>query len=302
MTSISVRARLVWAVVPALCLLLASSALDAQSGSAIARLRIGSSNTLSGGMSAAQEQSALKTLQAFIKEETGLDNDIAHQEDWRQLADKLAAGDLHLGVFQGYEFAWAQDKHAKLKPLALAVNVYRYPVGFIVVNKSNPAKDFAGLKGNALAIPPMTPRVMQRFIDRECQALGEKTETFFAKVTTNDSIEDALDDVVDGMKQAAAVDLAALEAFKRSKPGRYKKLQTVAQTQPFPPPVIAYYGSVLDEAARNRFQKGLLDAKRKEKGETMLTLFRLTGFEGVPEDFDKILAETRKLYPPPPIK
>lgn len=43
----------------------------------------------------------------------------------------------------------------------------------------------------------------------------------------------------------------------------------------------------------------LLGASRKEKGETTLTLFRLTGFVAVPADFDKVVADTRKTYPPP---
>jgi hypothetical protein len=30
----------------------------------------------------------------------------------------------------------------------------------------------------------------------------------------------------------------------------------------------------------------------------LLTLFRLTGFEAVPSEFDKVLAETWKTYPP----
>ena len=40
------------------------------------------------------------------------------------------------------------------------------------------------------------------------------------------------------------------------------------------------------------------DDAKKEKGETMLTLFHLTGFERPPEDFGKVLAQTRKDYPP----
>ena len=34
---------------------------------------------------------------------------------------------------------------------------------------------------------------------------------------------------------------------------------------------------------------GLLNASQKDKGQTMLTLFRLTAFEAVPDDFDKVL-------------
>jgi len=55
----------------------------------------------------------------------------------------------------------------------------------------------------------------------------------------------------------------------------------------------------VDEGTRERFRQGLLGAGQKDKGQTMLTLFRLTGFEAVPEDFGKVLAETRKTYPAP---
>ncbi|HMC88000.1 MAG TPA: PhnD/SsuA/transferrin family substrate-binding protein, partial [Gemmataceae bacterium] len=100
-----------------------------------------------------KEESALETLKEFIKEETGLDNDIVRMKDWRELTDKLVKGDLHLGVYQGYEFAWAQEKQPQLKPLALAVNVYRYPIAYVVTQRDNAAKDFAGLQGQSISIP-----------------------------------------------------------------------------------------------------------------------------------------------------
>ena len=63
--------------------------------------------------------------------------------------------------------------------------------------------------------------------------------------------------------------------------------------------IVAYYDKVLDEATLRRFREGLLNASKKEKGRTMLTLFKLTGFDAVPEDLGKVLAETRKTYSPP---
>src|SRR5688572_9912615 len=65
-------------------------------------LRIGTSGNLASDQSGDKEESALATLKAFIKEETDLDNEIRSQKDWRELAEKLAKGELHLGVFQGY--------------------------------------------------------------------------------------------------------------------------------------------------------------------------------------------------------
>src|SRR5262249_44734515 len=67
-------------------------------------LLIGTSGTLT-GQKEKKEESALKTLKSFIKEETGLDSTITRQKDWNDLAEKMSKGKLHLGVFQGFEFA-----------------------------------------------------------------------------------------------------------------------------------------------------------------------------------------------------
>jgi ABC-type phosphate/phosphonate transport system substrate-binding protein len=261
-------------------------------------LRIGSSGTLTGDNQGTKEKSALETLKAFIKDETGLNNEILRQKNWRELADKMAKGKLQVGVFQGYEYAWAQEKYPALKPLALAINVYRYPVVYVVVKRDNPAKDFAGLKGQAVAVPGTGQQYLRLFIERACAAQGKKPEEFFAKIKSPENFETALDEVVDGTLQAVVADRAALEGYKRRKPGRFRQLREVDKSQPLPPTVIAYYDSVLDEATLKRFRDGLLNASRTEKGETMLTYFRLTGFETVPSDFARVLAQSRKDYPP----
>jgi ABC-type phosphate/phosphonate transport system substrate-binding protein len=272
-------------------------AVTAQQGK-IDVLRIGSSGNLTGDKQDAKEKSALATLKSFIKDETGLDNEILRQKDWQVLADKMAKGKLQIGVFQGYEYAWAREKYPGLKPLALAINVYRYPVAYVVVKRTNAAKDFAGLKGQSLAIPATGQQYLRLFIERQCEALGNKPAAFFAKIQAPDNVEAALDEVVDGTAQAVVADRAGLEAYKRRKPGRFKQLKEVGKSPPLPPTIIAYYDSVLDQATRKRLLDGLLHASRTEKGETMLTFFRLTGFETAPGDFERVLEQTRKNYPP----
>jgi ABC-type phosphate/phosphonate transport system substrate-binding protein len=272
-------------------------AVTAQQGK-IDVLRIGSSGTLTGQDKAGKEKSALETLKSFIKDETGLDNEILRQKDWRELADKMAKGKLQVGVFQGYEYAWAKEKYPDLKPLALAINVYRYPVVYVVVKRTNQAKDFAGLKGQSLANPATGQNYLRLFIDRQSEALGKKAEAYFAKIESPDNVETALDEVVDGTVQAVVADRAGLEAYKRRKPGRFKQLKEVAKSQPLPPTIITYYEAVLDQATIKRLRDGLLHASRTEKGETMLTFFRLTGFETPPGDFERVLEQTRKNYPP----
>jgi len=202
-----------------------------------------------------------------------------------------------VAALQGFEYAWAREKQPGLRPLALAINVHRYPTAHVVVKRDNPVKDIAGLKGQSLTVPSSSPGLVYLFLERKA---GAKLDDFFAKVARPDNIEDALDDVVDGIIQVAATDRAALETLKRRKPARFAQLREVAHSQPFPPPVIVYQDKTLDDATLRQFREGLLGAGRKEKGQTMLTLFRLTGFEAVPADFDKILADTRKAYPPSP--
>src|SRR5260370_4907859 len=143
--------------------------------------RIGSSRSLASEQGA-KEKAALKTLEAFIKDETGLNNEILREKDWRELAEKMAKGQLHLGVFPGFEFAWAQEQQPQLKPLALAVNVYLYPVAFVVVKAGNPAKDISGLKGQSLAIPDTGQGFLRLFLERQGSAGGKKLETLLSHV------------------------------------------------------------------------------------------------------------------------
>jgi ABC-type phosphate/phosphonate transport system substrate-binding protein len=262
-------------------------------------LRIGTSGQLALDESGGQEKGALETLRSFVKSETGFDNEILHQKDWRELTAKLAGGQVHLGVFQGYEFAWAREKNPDLQALAIAVNVYPYRFASVVVRQDNPATDFAGLQGQSLALPRIDQGLLRLFVDQQSRARGKGLEAFFSRVTAPENFEDAVDDVVDGVVQAAAVTRVGLEAYKRRKPGRFNRLKEVARSQPFPPPLVAYYGAVPDPATRQRFQEGLLNARRKERGQRLLTFFRLTGFETPPRDLDRVLAETRKAYPPP---
>lgn len=261
-------------------------------------LHIGSSGSLTSS-SNVKEEDALETLRSFIKEETGMENQIVKEKNWQEVTDKLAKNELQIGVYQGYEFAWAKDKLPDLKPLMLAVRVHPFSKAFVIANKSNQATDFAGLAGQTLSIPLASTGFPELFVEREALAAGKKLDTYFSKVTRPPEAEDAIDDVVDGVVQATVVDQTVLEAYKRRKPGRFAKLKLVAQSQPFPPAIIAYKDKALEEAALQRFRDGLIKASAKERGQRMLNMFRLTGFELPPAEFEKIVSETKQKYPAP---
>jgi ABC-type phosphate/phosphonate transport system substrate-binding protein len=262
-------------------------------------LHIGLSSPLGADKEGPKEKAAAATLQLFIKSETGMSDEIVCQRDWRELADKLAKGELQVGVFQGYEFAWAQEKHPSLKPLALALTACRNPTACVMVRRDGEAQEFADLRGQSLVLPDTGQRHLRLFVERESQARGTELKEFFSKISSPQNVEDCLDDVVDGTMQAAVVDHSALEAYKERKPGRFGQLKEVARSRPLPPVVVAFCDKVLDGTTVQRFRKGLVDSRNKEKGRMMLTLFRLTAFEVAPDDFGEMLAEAREAYPPP---
>jgi ABC-type amino acid transport substrate-binding protein len=202
-------------------------------------------------------------------------------------------------MFHGYEFAWAQEKHPGLRPLALAVNGYRYPVMCVAMRKDGAAGNFAQLRGTSMVMTGGGVGCPKLFIDRQCLAAGAEPKEFFSRIAVTENVEDALDDAVDGKVQAVVVDQAGLDAYKRRKPGRYRQLKIVARSQPFPAVVLAYNTKTLTPTTLHRFRDGLLSADKKEKGQTLLTFFRVTRFEKVPADFDRVLAETRAAYPAP---
>lgn len=260
-------------------------------------LRIGTSGSIAEEKAGGNEKGAIETLRDFIKDETGFANEIDRQKDWHELADKMAKKQLDIGVFPGFEFAWAGEKHPDLRPLAIAVNVRPYREIYVIKRKDNPASDFAALAGQTAAVPKSSLKEPMLFLEKLCRDNGKDPNQFFAKMTGPNNSEDALDDVVDKVVQAAVVDRVALEAFKRRKPGRFDQLNPVAQSKRLPPTVIAYVDKALDQATLDRFRDGLVNANKKERGQQLLTMFKLTGFDPVPQNFDQTLAETRKEFP-----
>jgi hypothetical protein len=232
---------------------------------------------------------------ALMLEFTGLKSELL------QGGDPLTAGKYfedvkwHLGVFQGVDFAWARSKDPKLQPLMIAIGPRREIHAVLVVKKDSPVTGFDDLKGKAV-------QVLQ---GREhCRLFAEKgvkgpAKEFFSKVTTTNSGEGALDDVLTGAAQAAFVDTAALESYKEIQPGRFKRLKVLAESERFPSSVIAYREGVLSKDLLEKFKTGMLKANESDRGRDMMADFRITAFEPVPEDYEKQLSSIAKAYPPP---
>jgi ABC-type phosphate/phosphonate transport system substrate-binding protein len=261
-------------------------------------LHIGTSGSLALN-SGVNEDTAIDTLKSFIRDETGFNNEITKQKNWKDVAEKMRSGQLDLGVFQGFEFAWAKEKFPELNGLAIAINVYPNRYAFLVARKDNHIANFAGLKGQAIAMPQSSEGQLSLFLDRLASQTGTPADRYFSRITQPKNVEDAIDDVVDGAVQAAVVDRAGLEAYKRRKPGRFQQLREVTHSAAFPSPVVAGYDSKLNASTVQKVVDGLLNANQNDRGQRLLEMFKLTGFQKTPADFDQLLASTRKNYPPP---
>jgi len=105
--------------------------------------------------------------------------------------------------------------------------------------------------------------------------------------------------VVYGDAQVALVDQLALDDYQKSHPARLNRLRVLHQSEPFPPSVIVYHAGSVEEATLKRFREGLLQAGKTERARALLKMCRITGFAEVPGDYESLLGEIIKAYPPP---
>jgi ABC-type phosphate/phosphonate transport system substrate-binding protein len=262
-------------------------------------LRVGVSSTLFADVPELLIKAALTPLRALIEGQTGQKTDFALIKDADKMGEELSNGKLTVAVFPGYEFAWAKAKYPQLSPMVIAVNQQADQRALVTVRNDSPAANFADLKNQTVALPRGVREHCRLFLERHCQSNGKDTPRFFAEICSPASDEEAMDEVVDGAVHAAVVDSVALDCYHKRKPGRFTQLKVLTRSESFPPTVIAFRKGGLDDTTLSRFREGLLSAKTTPRGRQVLQLTKLTGFEPVPKDYDKILVAIGKAYPPP---
>jgi ABC-type phosphate/phosphonate transport system substrate-binding protein len=261
-----------------------------------APVRIGVASSMFRDTPEPMVQIMMKPLKSLLETQTGLNGQMVAGADALALGNELADDKVQLAVFHGFEFAWVLQKHPEFKPLIIAVNPPSCAKVSVIVRKECTAKDLADLKGKKLTVAQHTREHCHLFLERRCPQCPAK---FFAEVSTPADFEDALDAIVDGAADATVIDGSCLDTYAQRKPGRYARLKTLIQSEPFPWAVVVCNPANFDEASQKRFREGMINAKQTPKGQQLLTLCRITGFEKVPPDFEKELKEIAKAYPPP---
>jgi ABC-type phosphate/phosphonate transport system substrate-binding protein len=233
------------------------------------------------------------------KTQLGWDSELM-AADPADLGEMLADGKVDIGVFHGIEFVWAKQKHPELRPLFIAYNKQLHLQACLVVRADDQAASFVDLKGKTLALPRGQRIHCQLFMERECQKCGQsRPEEFFSHVPRPPDIEVALDGLVEGRFQAAVVDVVGLDSYKQRKPNRFERLRVVQRSEIFPASVIAYRAGTFNSAAVNLLKQRMANATKDRLTQQLLTLWKLTAMEPVPQDFEETMANILKYYPPP---
>jgi ABC-type phosphate/phosphonate transport system substrate-binding protein len=281
-----------------LSLIVTLSPLAAYGGTPDNALQIGLPRTLFRDMPDSMLKTVSRPFQALMKAQVGVPGNLNHLPDALTVAAQLDDGKVQLGVFQGYEFAWAKAKYPNLQPLVICVPHYREVQAVLVVNADSKAKTIADLKDGKLAIPLGSRDYVRLFLDklRSAESCDEK----LCQIMKPGRSEDALDDVVDEECQAAMVDGGAFANFKANKPGRADRLRVLAQSEVFPPAVVAYKTGGIDEAILDKCRTGLIKAEKNPQATVILRFMKLRGFETVPANYDELLKKISENYPPPP--
>ncbi len=257
-------------------------------------LNVGVIESLFPDAAPAEAKGYLDPLNTLVQKHTGRPCRSILIKDAEEIGAQLKAGKLEVGVVNGFEYAWLQPRHPKLKPLAVAViGKYAAPVACLVTSRDSPIKGFADLKGKEVSLPLKSRAYVTLFLHR-----AEAKDKGIKEVRT-DNIEDALDDVVLGKLPAVVVDGPSLDGYKAIKPGAFKRLKIVQQSAPFPGTVVLYQEGSLDASTVQNFRQGLYTAHKDPENEPFMKRSNITEFVPPPANYNQLLTDIRKAYPPP---
>ena len=211
-----------------------------------------------------------------------------------QMETEFKTGKVQLVILTGLEYSWIhqQDKEA------LALLVASIDPGttktVIVTKQTDAATELKDLLAASMAVPDRVPFLTQFYLKKQT---GQPMDKAF-KLIKSGNVDETIEDVLDGKARGAIVTAAGSDVFKERKgPARAKKLKVVHESPEFPQATVMYHDKYADKGALEKFKKALLTSTEKPEGARVLTLFKLKGFETVPDHYEKLVAETAKAFP-----
>jgi ABC-type phosphate/phosphonate transport system substrate-binding protein len=290
------RAKIGWAVT---CFVMIGVAAAAPVRPTASVVKVGLEKALLRDLSPQLFQVLAISFQTVMEAQTGLAGQLLAIDSADEVRRRLVNGEMELGVVCGVEYGWMNQKHPELEPLMLSVTDRDALEAVIVVAKDAQINCLKDCQGKRLAIPIGTRGDTRLFLSERCRCLGHTIHEFFAKMVMPHCVEEALDNVVDGVVDAAVVDRAGLKMFERRKPGRYPRLAVIAESGTFPPCAIVFRRGKIDEATLTKFRDGMVTAHKTVLGAHLMTLMNIKRFELATGDYQKQVDEAVKAYPSP---
>ena len=138
-------------------------------------VRVGLVDTLFHNDSEQQIQSMAGPFKSLLEEKAGIVGEVVLGGNPENLAAELKDGKVGLGVYNGFEFGWAKQKNADLKPLMVGVNRRPFVRVVVIVRKDEKMADTAGLKGKVLALSQLAREPERIFVEaRDCRRRDEE--------------------------------------------------------------------------------------------------------------------------------
>jgi ABC-type phosphate/phosphonate transport system substrate-binding protein len=242
-------------------------------------------------------QALAKPFRDLMAKHVGYSGDVEVLDDPFTLCDRLKENKVQLGVFHGFEFAWAQQKHDDLVPLIVTQPPGGTVQAMLVVKDDSTAKAVSDLKVTDVLVPRGAKAHSLVFIDKARDGLPADT----AKPTTkvDQTPEDVLNAVAGGTAKAALVDWGALDGYKVLHPGGFKSLRVLTKSEEFPPAVVCYRKGTLTDAQVTQIRDGMTASCKTPTGKMLMTLWNLKGFEAPPKGYQASLDDILKAYPLP---
>jgi ABC-type phosphate/phosphonate transport system substrate-binding protein len=261
-----------------------------------APIRLGLMSTMFRDVPPALVEAGAGPFRNLFRKFTGLPGGVELIDSHLDMAAKLNANELDLGVFHGFEWAWVKTANPQLAALTVTIPT-KPPQSCIVVHATSKATKPADLKGEEVSVPVGTKAHGYLYLEGLQKNL--KADSFTPKKRAKWGPPDALDAILEEDTPAALVDASAFAAYQNNKPGAAKQLRVLCQSDVFPATVIVYRKGGLDAAAIRKIETGLLKANTDPEGKAFLMLWSLKGFGEIPANYEESLQRTLKQYPSP---
>lgn len=241
---------------------------------------------------------AMQPFKALLEDELRVESKLVAGGAALELAKDLNEGKIHLAVFHGTEFAWAKAQYPKLKPLFIAVNGVPTVSAHLLVRTASTYREVSDLRGKAVTVPSRTREHCWMFLERRCVKPGVKPSSYFSAIRRISTPEEAMNQLSNGGCPATLIDGADWTAYQSENPERAGKIRPLLSSEPLPCALIASVDGILNNEILTKFIDGMLAASRTDKGRELLKVMRISGFQRVPDDFDRQLVAAAKAYPP----